>query len=1130
LLVTVARAVHHAHQRGILHRDLKPANILIDEHGQPHVTDFGLAKRVQEDSGITHTGEIMGTPAYMAPEQARGLRGLVTTASDVYGLGGILYSLLTGRPPFRGDSVMDTLEQVRDRAVEPPSRVNRRVPRDLEVICLKCLEKEPSVRYASAEALARDLERWTRGEPIDARPVGPISRVAMWARRRPVPAGLAAALLLATIAGASGVTLNWLRARALASQLFAANQSINKQVERAERALEIAQERRAEAERERAEAERERALAEENFRLARKAVDDQFTKVSENRLLLEPGMQPLRQDLLRSALSYYLKFLQARKDDPELKVELASTYQRVAAITSAIGSDAEAIAAYESAVAIRESLVLDPLAPIARRIELGESLDSLGMAYRSVNRLDAARSAFERALAIRREVAQRWPGPRASRTLDGRVSRWLSSYVDQGTPGQHEAAVALTLAHLAGLRLATGELAQGRTEYREARAIRERLVADYPEVPTHRMALAQTMLDAESFSEENGSNLALPLIAQFLKGVRAEDAGNRREEFEALRELATNPILAQAMAQQRFGPKPAPEVEASLIRVAEHMDRALKLNPSLIEVRANRASIRFALGSYYLQTGQPDRAFEPYRVSLDDYETLARQHPSVSDYRVEQARIHERLAEAWSETGRKPEAEESYQRSARIFEEVGPLRPADGALQQERASAQSRLGHRARDSGRPEEAITHYRAALEIREKLAKAGQDDFANQAEIAWIHYSIGRTHYNAGEPDQALESHRRARALCEAQLREKPDDLDRVKNLSWTLMGMGHVHRDNNQPAEAHASYARAIPFAERLVREHPDDRVDQSDRAWTWHNLGSQLLKANRVEEAVDATARAVPASEEFLERWPMDDEARHVLAHVLADRAEALERAGRPAESLRPIDRSIELMTPLAAAWPGNDDFAYDLAHARFVSGSTRALLGQTDAAEALRAAAAACVRIPETRQPGKADLMEKVGALILNAGRPGEALPLFEAAVVVRRARADDAPTATRNSVLLLGRALAESGRAAEAEPLIREVLEARRNTLPAGDWSIANTESILGDCLTRLRRFDEAEPLLRSGVDKLEAAQPARPVPLRRALERMVAHQEARGRDAEAKFWRDRWLDANFPKSPFAR
>jgi WD40 repeat protein/tRNA A-37 threonylcarbamoyl transferase component Bud32 len=197
LVATAARAVHHAHQHGVLHRDLKPGNILLDGRGEPHVTDFGLAKRFEGDNAQTQSA-VVGTPGYVAPEQAAGRKGL-TVAADVYGLGAVLYELLTGRPPFRGDTALETLLQVMEREPDRPRDLDPGLDPDLETVCLKCLEKDPHRRYGSAEALADDLDRWRAGEPIEARPSGAWERTRKWAQRRPALAGLIAVIAGATV-------------------------------------------------------------------------------------------------------------------------------------------------------------------------------------------------------------------------------------------------------------------------------------------------------------------------------------------------------------------------------------------------------------------------------------------------------------------------------------------------------------------------------------------------------------------------------------------------------------------------------------------------------------------------------------------------------------------------------------------------------------------------------------------------------------------------------------------------------------------------------------------------------------------------------------------------------------------
>jgi WD40 repeat protein/Flp pilus assembly protein TadD len=263
LIETLARAIHVAHQRGIVHRDLKPANILLTSDGQPKISDFGLAKQLDEDSGQTHTGQVMGTPSYMSPEQAAGRIQEIGPLTDVYALGAILYEMLTGRPPFKGANARETLDQVCFQEPVAPTLFQPKLPRDIDTICLKCLRKEPSQRYASAQALAEDLRRFLAGEPILARPVSAWQRALKWARRRPALAGLfltaAGLLFVATIAAFALV--GYLTRLQYSWQLEDSNALLDAARDRAEKSKKEAEDNRAEAVKQKAEAERQRMEA-----------------------------------------------------------------------------------------------------------------------------------------------------------------------------------------------------------------------------------------------------------------------------------------------------------------------------------------------------------------------------------------------------------------------------------------------------------------------------------------------------------------------------------------------------------------------------------------------------------------------------------------------------------------------------------------------------------------------------------------------------------------------------------------------------------------------------------------------------------------------------------------------------
>jgi serine/threonine protein kinase len=327
LLAQVADAVHYAHQRGVLHRDLKPGNILLDLAGRPNASDFGLAKCVQGLAGtedtvlvnpargpITQSGAILGTPSYMAPEQACGHADAVATTVDVYSLGAIFYELLCGRPPFREGSPLATLRALVEREPVRPRVLQPGIERDLETVCLKCLEKDPARRYGSAHELAEELRRCQRGDAILARPTGSGERLARWCRRNPAIAALAVTLLGSFLLGFALVFWQWQQAeiyRGAAEAAEARAQTLRRISEKdkdnavaAERLKHEKEKYRIENERARAEAEEAKAKA--DFLQAHQLIDHLYRQLSQEKL-----SEPQRKELIERALKYYEQILQS---------------------------------------------------------------------------------------------------------------------------------------------------------------------------------------------------------------------------------------------------------------------------------------------------------------------------------------------------------------------------------------------------------------------------------------------------------------------------------------------------------------------------------------------------------------------------------------------------------------------------------------------------------------------------------------------------------------------------------------------------------------------------------------------------------------------------------------------------
>ena len=597
LVETLARAIHYAHEQGIVHRDLKPANILLtvdedtgrqgdretsrqgEESGEgdkgtgglkdkktmrpgenkrprvlvslsvsPKIADFGLAKIMREDgSGMTQTGTFLGTPSYAAPEQVAGRIHELGPRTDVYSLGAILYELLSGRPPFQGASVLETLDQVRSQEPVPPSRLGNKLPRDLETICLKCLQKDQRKRYASAAFLADDLGRFQQGHAIVARPVGRVERLYKLARRKPAATmAVVAVVVLAIVGWVSAITQQGLRRQ-----------------------------------------------AEANLARALEAVDAMLTRVADVDLADVPQMEPVRKKLLEEARTFLESFLKERGDDPTVRFLAAKAYSRLGDIQGLMEEYGAAQESYGNALTLLRKM---DRGPAETRQELARSLDHVGVLLKSLDRLDEAKQSLEESVDLRQELVEEFVGPpefqrdlanalhdlatvfarrpeqrATAREMYERALAWqeklANAHPDQPDYRRDQARTLNDLGNLlwtvkfpiTSLSFDTSRTGSPDTNIRwtakmssadkaqlkaaekpflQAIQLEEKLVENYPDVPTYRRDLAQTW-----------NNLGGCLYSA---GRYAEATKTYRESLELTRRLANDfpkvPIYRQGLA------------------------------------------------------------------------------------------------------------------------------------------------------------------------------------------------------------------------------------------------------------------------------------------------------------------------------------------------------------------------------------------------------------------------------------------------------------------------------------------------------------------------------------------------------------------------------------------------------
>jgi tetratricopeptide (TPR) repeat protein len=789
--VGVCNAAAYAHSRGVLHRDLKPHNVVLGDYGEVIVLDWGLARLMDQpddeaapldlpaegEAEATVQGQVLGTPAYMAPEQAEGRLDLLGPATDVYGLGSILYEVLTGRPPFTGAETAAVLRRVVHEAPARPRSLEKGAPAALEAVCLKALAKKPGERYATAKELADEVRRWLADEPVTAYRE-PLSRqVGRWARRHRTGVAVATALLVAGVA-ALGVTTVLVN--------------------------------------------RQRARAEANFHLARTAVDDMYTEVAEKWLAQESRMEPVQREFLIKALHFYEQFARPEGSSAEVRLEAGKAARRVGSIQHRLGESAAADAALRSSIETLRALARDRPDPVVR-VELQKSLNRYGWLLWSLGRPpdDALREARDLGESLtqdpsapvgaREELATAYSvlaivDMACGRFADaeaahGRALPLREAVAREDPTVEHREAVGRSHYHRARFFQRVGRFRESEAAFDRAVAQAGAVAADAPREPRPRVELANDLIEKAGLLSLLGR--AKEAEADLRRGLALSEALvadfpsiNEYKELQA----ALRRDLASLLNERR---QTGDARQAYHTAIAEG-EALVKEHPDVVSYRWNLCVHLSGLMTLEWGAGRFDEAEAPARRALELAEGIAAQVPARLDYRALAGHRRFEFADLLSNTGRKPAANPVYEQALAEYEAL--VRDCPGVPEYRHSLTQllTRIGDRHRDEGNLAAAETAYDRSLPLAEGLARDFPEVPSYRTGPAAVRTSLAKLAVLRRDAARACGLLERSLRDLEAELKTNPDD---GYAHSYRITNLGYLARVQAMEGDAAAAAATA-----------------------------------------------------------------------------------------------------------------------------------------------------------------------------------------------------------------------------------------------------------------------------------------------------------------------------------